>query len=226
MDSSCRKPDRTTGQECARARMQRLQKLSRRVRADFEQTLIDAEMRATERQLEGFTSHRMPVEYAGLDLFDPYFLAAGDRSAVLTALLDAVLALTAADMGLVHAVDPADRTLKVEAQRGFDQSFVDFFGFLDPALSDCRVLVETEQLLWPDVGHSAEFGSTLPGQAMLDAGVRACQATPVVNSDGRLIALVSTHYRQTWTFAESELRVLLRLARIAAYALEHAAARN
>jgi GAF domain-containing protein len=59
-------------------------------------------------------------------------------------------------------------------------------------------------------------------EAYLQAGMGAAQSTPLISRDGRLIGMLSTHWRQPHYPSESELRRFDILARQAADVVERA----
>ena len=56
--------------------------------------------------------------------------------------------------------------------------------------------------------------------ALLDAGIRAAQSTPLFSRSGRLLGMISSHWRQPHTPTERDLRLLDILARQAADLIE------
>jgi PAS domain-containing protein len=56
--------------------------------------------------------------------------------------------------------------------------------------------------------------------ALLDAGIRAAQSTPLFSRSGRLLGMISSHWRRPHTPSERDLRLLDILARQAADLIE------
>jgi hypothetical protein len=100
---------------------------------------------------------------------------------MLTWVLERAMKATGADMGNVQVFDPADASLRIEAYRGFERPFLDYFdrvrtGKLHVARrseSCWRVVVE-------DVTDSVMFQDAATLEVMLDAGVRAVQSIPLI----------------------------------------------
>ena len=68
----------------------------------------------------------------------------------------------------------------------------------------------------------AFMAGTPDREAYLQAGMRAAQSTPLISRDGRLLGMLSTHWRQPHHPGESELRRFDILARQAADVIERA----
>jgi PAS domain S-box-containing protein len=132
----------------------------------------------------------------------------GDSTPLLEEIVEAAIAITSADMGSIQLLDRATGALKVVASRGFERPFLELFQALDEGQA-ARVVVE-------DVTASPVFARTPALDAMLAVGIRAIQSTPLVNRSGRIVGMLSTHYRSPRRPAEADLRVLDLLARQAA----------
>ncbi len=58
----------------------------------------------------------------------------------------------------------------------------------------------------PDVTDSPIFHRQASLEVLLDAGVRSVQSTPLSDSEGRVLGVLSTHYRHAKERAKNELR--------------------
>jgi signal transduction histidine kinase/ActR/RegA family two-component response regulator len=136
-----------------------------------------------------------------------------DIQQCLEDILDAAIGLSGADKGHFRVFDPCSRTLKVQAQRGFEAHFLAAIETAAPAdandSADLRVLIE-------DVTQNPIAG--VP--TLLDAGVRALQSTPLISSSGDLLGVIATHFHQPYHPRERDLRFMDLLARQAADYLE------
>ena len=140
----------------------------------------------------------------------------------LAEILDAAIEISGAEKGVVQLMDPETDTLEIAVQRGFDPAFLGFFrrvtregtGVAATALrSRARVLVE-------DAEKSPLFADAGAAAAMRATGMRAVQATPLVSSAGKILGLLSTHWREPHRTSERELRLIDLVARHAADYLE------
>ena len=147
-------------------------------------------------------------------------IQAGGISELLAEILDAGIEITAADMGNIQLLDEAGR-LRIVAHRGFDAPFLEFFGEVHDGLAACgSALQKGERVIVEDVAHSPIFAGTPALDAMLAAGARAVQSTPLVSRSGKVLGMFSTHYRRPRRPSERELQLLDLLARQAADLIE------
>jgi len=99
--------------------------------------------------------------------------AATSREQVCEAALDAALCVTGSDLGNVQLLD-ASGVLRICAQRGFEQRFLEFFAEVKGAESACGVaLILGRQYSVPDVQAHPVFRGTAAGDVMLSAGAHA-----------------------------------------------------
>jgi hypothetical protein len=139
----------------------------------------------------------------------------------LSEALDEGIAVTGADMGNVQLFDPVTGTLKIEAQRGFGDPFLDFFRCVGEGEHLCGIAFEgARQIVVDDVTESPLFPRGPALEAMLDARVRAVQSTPLVAPSGLVLGVLSTHFRRPRRHPESELRAVAAVVQRAACALE------
>jgi PAS domain S-box-containing protein len=77
----------------------------------------------------------------------------------------------------------------------------------------CRIIV-------PDIETCEALGRRADLDALRQAGIRACQSTPLMARSGRLLGMISTHWRTPRRPTERELQPLDVLARQAADLIE------
>src|SRR5262249_11667090 len=107
-----------------------------------------------------------------LAFFDADFCLSSDRTEMLTAMIDAALDLTRADVGNVQVVDGVPGALPLVAQRGFDREFLSFFSVVNDASSACgAAALRNEIVSVPDVARSPIFRGGDAGGVVLAAGV-------------------------------------------------------
>ena len=133
---------------------------------------------------------------------------------VLGAIVEAAIAITHADFGTIQLLDEESSHLRIVAQRGFPQWWVEYWQTIlkghgpygAPLLAP--IVVE-------DVDRCPLFtGSDLEMQHRV--GVRAVQSTPLVSRSGRPIGMFSTHHRMPNRPDERTRALLDLLAREAA----------
>jgi signal transduction histidine kinase/DNA-binding response OmpR family regulator len=146
--------------------------------------------------------------------------AAGEDPHCLEEIVDAAIGLTQAEKGSLQILDPKARTLKIAAQRGFDEGFLAFFDTVENDATACGVaMLRGEQVIVEDVTASPVFsGAAL--ERLQEAGVRAVHCTPLTSSTGAVLGMISTHFGRPQRPSERELRLMGLLARHAADYLE------
>src|SRR5262245_22019365 len=144
-----------------------------------------------------------------------------DLGKILGEIVDVAIDLTAASFGSIQLIDPISSALRIVAQRGFPQWWLDFWNSVPRGQGTCGVSVELEErIIVEDVEQSTIFtGAALETQRKL--GVRAVQSTPLVSRSGKSLGMFSTHYKKPHRPDESTLRLLDLLARQAADIIEH-----
>ena len=139
---------------------------------------------------------------------------AGDGTSLLQEILDAAIAITAAEMGLIQLFDPDSKVFEVVASRGIEGHILQ--SFAADSITDCvRGLRTGERLVIEDVSDSLVL-SGKAREVMTAAGVRAALFTPLIARSGHLVGLLSTHYRIRCRPAECDLHMVDTLARQAA----------
>ena len=127
---------------------------------------------------------------------DPSFLGRCRRS-LLTWALDRALEITRAEMGNIQIFDPASAGLRIEAQRGFGTPFLEFFDCVRDGQTACGLGFKSgRRIIVEDVTNSQVFRSSSVREVMHDAKVGAVQSTPLIGRAGRVLGIVSTHYRR------------------------------
>jgi signal transduction histidine kinase/CheY-like chemotaxis protein len=108
------------------------------------------------------------------------------------------------------------------AFQGFSPAAAQFWKWVR-ADSSCTcgfALKRRERVIAPDVLHCDLMQGTDDQQAYVEAGIRAVQSTPLLTRTGKLVGMISTHWRQPHQPSERQLRLLDILARQAADLLE------
>ncbi|MGY0020586.1 STAS domain-containing protein [Streptomyces sp. YJ-C3] len=137
---------------------------------------------------------------------------------VLQEALAAALRVIGAPMGNAQLLDPASRTLRIAAQRGFHPPFLSFFHSvqLNGKGSACGAAARQQHPVFvEDVRTSPLFVGTTAAEVLQDAGVHAVASLPVVTPAGTLIGMLSTHCAKptVWTpDAQRELAYVIQVA--------------
>jgi PAS domain S-box-containing protein len=144
---------------------------------------------------------------------------AGDFATLLHEILDAAIEISHADMGLIQLLE--DGSPRIVAQRGFDESFINFFDKIpEGGAASWTAMQHSVRIIIEDVTTSPVFANTPALDVMLEAGARAVQFTPLVSRSGRVLGLFSTHYHEPQRPGDQAVRLLDILARQAADLIE------
>ena len=144
---------------------------------------------------------------------------AGQGREMVESALDAALAAAGTSRGNVQLAC-ADG-LRIVAQRGFQQPFLDFFAVVAHSGSACGVAArEGRQIVVPDVAGDPIFAGTAAGEIMLRANAHSVQSTPLLSQSGELLGVLSTHDEKPGRPGERALRAIEAVAQRAAFWLE------
>jgi PAS domain S-box-containing protein len=137
-------------------------------------------------------------------------------------ILDAAIEIMSADMGSIQKLYTEPNELRLLTWKGFDSRSANFWERvgLDSASSCGVALSAGRRIVVPDVETCKFLAATADLDASRWSGIRAVQSTPLVSGSGRLLGMVSTHWREPHQPAERELRSLDALARQAADLIE------
>ncbi|MGH6993406.1 MAG: PAS domain S-box protein [Caulobacteraceae bacterium] len=152
-----------------------------------------------------------------------------DVAALYERLVEAAARLLGSDfstMQMLHPERGKAGELELLAFRGFEPGVVKFWQWVraDSGCTCGRVLRTGERAIAENVETCQWMAGTPDQPALLAAGVRAAQSTPLVSRSGRLLGMISTHWRKPHAPSPSELRRFDILARQAADLIERAQA--
>ncbi|MFJ5837663.1 GAF domain-containing protein [Streptomyces shenzhenensis] len=126
---------------------------------------------------------------------------------VLVHVMRTAMALVGADFGDVQAVNPHDGSLVLVTQCGLSSEFVDHFAVVHDDRCVCgRAARQGCQAAVADV--RADPAVAPHEKVFRAAGVRAVQATPLVDCSGRLVGVVSTYMSEPGQPPDHDLRIM------------------
>ncbi len=133
-------------------------------------------------------------------------------------ILDAAIALMRSDMGSMQILDEGQDALRMLAWRGFGPEFGKIFELVRPnTKTSCSVARRAgHRVIVPDVETCDFIVGTPSLEDHRKTGIQAVQSTPLVSRSGKLLGMISTHWRQPHQPSERDLRLLDVLARQAA----------
>jgi GAF domain-containing protein len=129
------------------------------------------------------------------------------------------MTLLGAPFGNIQLLDLTTRTLAICAQRGFKREFLETFRTVsidDPSACG-RALRDNVSIVIHDVQREPTFAPYRAVAAL--AGFRAVQSTPIVSSEGKIVGVISTHFREPHTPTRLETRIVRLYGRSLADAL-------
>ena len=110
-------------------------------------------------------------------------------------VLAAAIELTEADFGNVQLLESSSASLTIYVQHGFEKEFLEYFNHVHGGEYGCgSAMARGRRFIVEDVASNPAF-SDESREVMLRAGAASCQSTPLFSSSGKLVGMVSTHYR-------------------------------
>ena len=139
----------------------------------------------------------------------------------LTDIVEAAVSITGADKGNLQLWDDRLGALTIMAQSGFDAAFLKFFERVTDQAASCHAAaMSNERVVIEDIRESDIFANTASLKVLLTADVQAVQSTPLVSSRGKLLGMISTHYKSPYRPTDRQLMFMDMLARQAADYIE------
>ena len=138
-------------------------------------------------------------------------------------IIDAAMAIMRSDfasMQMLHA--ERDDELELIAFRGFSAQAARFWKWIrsDSSTTCGMALRHRKRVITADVERCPVIAGTSNMETFLATGIRSCQTTPLISRGGKLVGMMSTHWRQPHEPSERDLRLLDILARQAADLIE------
>jgi PAS domain S-box-containing protein len=181
-------------------------------------TRSNRELREHERELRGL-HEQLSDEFDGLARLHEvsnWWTVNAELQTVLEQVLDATIAMQKADFGNVQLYNPVLKALEIVAHRGFGEEFLAHFASVktDEGAACSRALAGRERVLIEDVTVDPSFAPHREIAAR--AGYRAVQSTPLISRAGKLLGILSTHFRHPHRPSAHDLRLTDLYARQAA----------
>jgi PAS domain S-box-containing protein len=135
----------------------------------------------------------------------------------LDEMISAAIELLGASKGNIQLLDPQRGVLVIAAQRGFERDFLELYREVpgDHASAACaRALRSADRVIIEDVQTDPDY-SPLWNVAEV-AGYRAVVSTPLIDTDGNVLGIISTYFPSPHRPTQESLRRLDLYAREAA----------
>jgi len=136
-------------------------------------------------------------------------------TALLATILEEAVVLTGADSGILQLRDPDTGQLRIVTHTELDAAFLEHFSVVDDDLVVYgRAARDGVQVVVTDVITDSGYA---PHRAVAAAaGIRAIQSTLLADHNGRVVGVVSTHFRRVHRLTQPDLRLLEVFADLAA----------
>ncbi|HEY9860942.1 MAG TPA: ATP-binding protein, partial [Candidatus Obscuribacterales bacterium] len=145
----------------------------------------------------------------------------GDIQMLYQEIMSAAIVLSEADAGTVQILDEAAQNLLLLATQGFERNMVEYFYRVDATSNTpCATALRNgiRSFVDFDVPESEDPDGSM--RMHVEAGYLCGQSTPLIARSGKIIGMVSTHWRKHHRPSDRELRFLDLLARQAADLIE------
>ena len=188
-----------------------------RMRAHEARDRAEEALRASEARLEKELADTRLLQSISQKLLD-----SDNAEDVYESVLDAAKQLMRSDMASMQVLDEKQDALRLLGMRGFDPKFRDVFEWVyrDTRTSCSAARRLDRRVVVPDM-EKCDFIAGTPSEALhREAGIGAMQSTPLMSRNGRLVGMITTHWRAPHQPGERELGMLDLLARQAADLIE------
>jgi len=148
----------------------------------------------------------------------------GNAEALYEKIIDAAMMIMRSDfasMQMLHA-ERGEGELELLAFRGFSEQAARFWKWVrSDSSSTCGMaLRQRQRVITADVEKCCVIASSSDLEVYLSTGIRSVQTTPLLSRDGKLVGMLSTHWRHPHEPSERDLRLLDILVRQAADLIE------
>ena len=171
----------------------------------------------SEVQLQQELADTKLLQSISAELIDP-----DDFKSLYDKIMDAAISIMRSNMASMQVVDEREDALRLLGSRGFDGPFSEIFELNCADARTCCAVARRlgRRVIVPDI-ETCEFLVGTPALGDLRRmGIRAVQSTPLFSRGGRMVGMISTHWRVPHTPSEHDLRLLDVLARQAADLLD------
>ena len=171
------------------------------------------------------SEQRLAREVAGaktLQSISTRLISKSTPESLYAQILDAAIELMASDAASVQILAADHTSLRLLAWRNFHPDSAAFWQRVEVgAGSTCsKALSDNERVVVVDIEACAFMAGTQDQQEYRRSGIRAVQSTPLRSRTGRLLGMLSTHWRSPHTLTDDDFRFFDVLARQAADLIE------
>jgi PAS domain S-box-containing protein len=208
-----------SGRQPSEREIRFLDLLTRQAAELIERRLSEDALRESERRLSIELADTRLLQHLSAQLIE------GQGTASLyETLVDAAMWIMRSDFASMQVLRPEHGPhggLRLIASRGFDEAAKQRWEWVsvDADTTCARALQTNARVITPDVGR-CDFMSGSTQAALLDAGIRSAQTTPLVSRAGKTVGMITTHWAEPHHPSERDFRLLDILARQAADLIE------
>ena len=147
-------------------------------------------------------------------------LGSENLQSALDDILQEAIHASRADIGNIQLYNEQAKALEIVAQVGFSGEFLDYFRFvrIDEGSCCAQAMERGEAVVIEDVNLDPTYEPHR--QVAASAGYQAVQSTPIKSRNGRILGMLSTHYRTAHRPSDRDLRLVELHARHAADLIE------
>jgi len=137
-------------------------------------------------------------------------------------ILDAAIILLRSDMGSMQVLLPEKNELLLLVQKGFHPFSTNFWKVVkvDSGSTCAKALAYGKRIITPDVECCDFIAGTEDLKAYRLSQIRSVQTTPLISRDGKIVGMISTHWKTVYQPPVHHLNLLDILARQAADLIE------
>jgi signal transduction histidine kinase len=201
-----------------------LELLARQAAEFIERRLSENALRESERRLSIELADTKLLQHLSAQLIE------GQGSERLyETVVDAALWIMRSDYATMQVLHPGRGShgeLRLIASRGLDEAAKQRFEWVSAkdATTCARALQTNARVIAPDLVQCEFMARSASQAALLEAGIRASQTTPLISRSGKTLGMMSTHWSEPHQPSERDFRLLDILARQAADLIERSQA--
>ena len=191
--------------------------IARQLGFSLERRKAEEALHETQRQLVSELAATRRLQQISTKL-----IHARDPDVLYEMIVDAAVAIMRSDFASMQMFYPERGELRLLAYRGFNPTAAAFWEWVRPGSgSTCGAALATgDRSIVADIELSDFMAGSEDLETYRQTGIRAVQSTPLVSREGRLLGMMSTHWRNSHQPSDRDLRLLDVLARQAADVIE------
>ncbi|MDP8980078.1 MAG: PAS domain S-box protein [Acidobacteriota bacterium] len=200
--------------------LQAMARVADQIAVGIERKRAEEALRESQARLAAELADTKLLQDISAQLIEP-----GDEDTLYAKIVDAIAAIMRSDFATMQVLYP-DRgpkgELRLLASRGLTPEGEKVWEWVrfDTESTCGQVLRTGKRAIATDVETCDFLAGTAGMAALLDAGIRAAQSTPLFSRSGKLLGMISSHWRQPHAPTERDLRLLDILARQASDLIE------